>query len=484
MNRFVPATFALLLISSLVFGVSVPGSNQRPNILFILTEDQGAQMGALGTAGVQTPHMDELAATGVMFREAFVVYPVCSASKGSIYTGRFATSAGILNNTLNLHKPAGEVTKEERETSYWRHNRIRDDVPTLIECLRAGGYYSAVTHKLHVLPNDKFPYDEFLENPGGELLRGFIERAGKHGKPWFMMYNIEDSHREYPNSDVEKIRVRSDEVKLPAFLPDTPEIRKDWAGYLAALEKADRWVGEALAALRASGQWENTIIVFMGDHGPTFPHGKMTLFDLGLRVPLVIAGPGVKGGRESKAGVSAVDLMPTLLDFAGLPVPTGMQGKSLRALAEGVEGASGHAQVFAQISNRGPLPNEGMQERSVYDGRWKLIYREKTETRWRQVNDDAKFFIGPTGRAWGNRTYAEIVKHKKQFPEAYRMLREMDPQSLDGETPKWELYDLKNDPDELRNLAEKPECREIREKLFSTLKAHFTAISDPAMTWR
>ncbi len=449
----------------------------RPNLLFILTEDQGAQLSFVGTPGLQTPHMDSLARTGVYFNRAYVAYPVCSASKAAIYTGLHNHANGILNNTLNYHKPAAKVTAAEREHVLYRTNRIRDAVPTLVERLHAAGYYQGVTSKLHVLPNEKFPYDEFM-GPGATRpgLAEFIARARRTGKPWHLFYNISPSHRPYPNSDVEKIRVNPAEVKLPAYLPDTPVVRQDWAEYLAAIEVADARVGEGLAALRASGEEANTIVVFLGDHGPTFQHGKMTLYDLGLRTPLIIRVPGLPGGVRTDALASTLDLTPTLLDLLGLePLPQ-THGLSLKPVLTGTPGARGHDHIFAQISHRGPLPNPGMQERSVSDGRWKLIYREKAGTAWRQVQADSKDW-----KPWRNRTYDETVKHRDRFPAQYRILAEMDPQSLGGRVPALELYDLQADPDEMRNLAAEAPHRAARDRLYAALRKWVADTQDPAV---
>jgi N-sulfoglucosamine sulfohydrolase len=474
-------TKSILHLTSIFFAAfcafgAEQGQSPRPNLLFILTEDQGAQIGCIGTPGLQTPHMDSLARTGLYFNNAFVVYPVCSASKASIYTGLHSHANGLLNNTVNYHKRADELTDEEREKPLNKINRVKDGLPTLVERLHDAGYYQGVTHKIHVAPNEKFPFDEFIKGNGKAVVAGFIERAGKAGKPWHLFYNVPNSHRPYPNSDNVKIRVNPDEVKLPAFLPDTPVVRKDWAEYLAAIEEADEWVGQGLAALRESGQETNTIVVFLGDHGPTFQHGKMTLYDLGLRTPLIIRVPGMSGGQRTEALVSAVDLTPTLLDLLGAPALPKSHGKSLKPVLKGQPGARGHEFVFAEISNRGALPNDGMQERSVFDGRWKLIYREKVETAWRQVNADSKVW-----KPWGNRTYAETVKFKDKFPEAFRILAEMDPQSLGGKVPVLELYDLRADPDEMRNLAKVPANRAELDRLYRALRQWVKDTADPAV---
>lgn len=451
-------------------------SAEKPNLLFILTEDQGAQLSYIGTPGVKTPHMDALARSGVYFRNAFVSYPVCSPSKAGIYTSLHNHANGILNNTPNYHKPASQLTPAEANLPLYRNNRIREEIPTLVERLKEAGYYQGVTHKLHVAPVDKFPYDEFIPGESGRAVAGFIDRASKTGKPWHLFFNMGVSHRPFPNGDQVRIRVNPSEVKLPAFLPDTPLVRQDWAEYLAAIEKADQLIGEGLTALRDAGQEKNTIVVFMGDHGPAFPHGKMTLHDLGLRVPLAIRGPGIKDGNVSDALASALDLTPTILDLLELsPLPL-THGRSLRGVLEGSANAKGHDFIFAEISDRGVLPNDGMQERSVFDGRWHLIYREKLIPPWRQVNADSK-----DRRPWGNRSYDEILRVKSEFPEAFRVLSEMEPQTLRGNVPALELYDLRNDSDEMKNLATNPAHGAERKRLLAALRDWVKSTNDTSI---
>ena len=453
-----------------------PAVPRKPNILFILTEDQGTHVGCLGTPGLQTPHMDELARRGLLFRNAFVAYPVCSSSKACLYTGRHNHDTGLLNNTVNYHKPADKLTPKELNNPLYLRNRIRAEIPTLIERLHEAGYYQGVTHKLHVAPVEKFPYDEFLQEQNGPAMKGFLQRAAKVGKPWFLLYNIPNTHRPYPNSDNVKIRVDPSAVKPPPYLPDTPVVRKDWSEYLAGIEVADGLVGQALGALREAGEAGRTVVIFMGDHGPTFQHGKMTPYDLGLRIPFIWSGPGIRAG-QTDALASELDVMPTLLDLAGLETPKGLHGVSLRKVLEGQSDAKPRSLVFAEVSNKGNLPNNGMQERAVFDGRWKLIYREKTDPPWRQVQADSKEW--PT---WGNRTYAETVRVKEQFPEAYRTLQGLDPQSLGGKVPALELYDLQADPDELRDLSADPACTAERARLMAALRRWVTDTGDPAIT--
>lgn len=475
-----------------------------PNVLFILSEDQGAHLGYLGTPGLQTPHIDAIANSGVYFENAFVAYPVCSASKAAIYTGLHNHTNGILNNTHNFHKPASKVTPAERNLKLARINRIKEQYATLTEILHRNGYYQGVTHKLHVLPNEKFPYDEFMGGNAGEVQRFFKHAAGKQ-QPWFLMVNIPYSHRPFPNSDKKPIRVNPADVVIPKFLPDTPAVRKDWAEYFAGIEKVDGIVGETMRLLHQSGQKDNTFIIYMSDHGPTFQHGKMTLHDLGLRVPLAFSGPGIRKQLRSKALASELDLLPTILELIEsradqslqLPAddktsspmsqnrgpirarfPYALHGKSLVGVLQGRPGAKGHDNIFAEISNRGPLPNDGIQERSVFDGRWKLIYRENVDKVWRQVNADSRMF-----KTWGNRTYRETLRVKNQFPLQYQILAEQDPQELGGQVPRFELFDLHNDPDEINNLAHNAEYADTRQRLFNAIKSWAQRTNDPAITF-
>ena len=217
----------------------------------------------------------------------------------------------------------------------------------------------------------------------------------------------------------------------------------------------------------------------MSDHGPTFQHGKMTLYDLGLRVPLIIRGPGIAKGRRSDALVSELDLLPTLLDLCEINQEFSyeLDGQSIEAYLTGKTKKVRREFVFAELSNRGPLPNDGMQERSVQDDRWKLIYREKVDRAWRQVNADTREF-----KVWGNRTYAETIRLKDDFPRQYQILAEQDPQNLHAPVPAIELYDLQNDPDEMNNLADSEEHKEKLAELKTVLSQWIVDTEDTSMT--
>lgn len=406
--------------------------------------------------------MDSLARSGVFFREAFVAFPVCAASKAAIYTGVHNHMTGMVGNTMNIFKRAAEMTEFERTQNATRM-QIADRFPTLIEELHEANYYTGITRGLQVLPLEKFPFDEFIPKRVEDPVSGFIERANATGRPWFLMHSIAPPHRPFAPLKKARFPVEPAAVEVPGFLPNTPVVRRDWAEYLAAVQLADAVVGEALRALRDSGQEENTIVVFLGDHGPAFQRGKASVHDFGLRVPLAIRGPGIREGGVSDALVSELDLRPTILDLLGLRPPELTHGVSLRPILSGATQAETRSYVFAENENRIPTVEDGMHERSVYDGRFHLIYRENLD-RPRIVNADLR-----KSETWRNKTYAETVRRRREFPEPYQLLTQLDPVRLAGKPPKLELFDLKEDPDELVNLADDPKHRNDLSRLLAAL---------------
>jgi N-sulfoglucosamine sulfohydrolase len=456
---------------AMLSGQSFATEPARPNVLFILTEDQGGHMAALGTRGVATPHMDALAASGTLFTRAYVNYPVCSASKACIYTGLYPHNNGLLNNTKNFFKPASELMAEERENPAYKNIRVRSRGDTLVEALKKLGYHSGITGKLHVSPSERFPYDEFIR--GGQPLTGLAKSAAAQGKPWFLFHNsIGSTHRPFVNSEKQPIGVDPAKIDLPPTMPDTPTARRDWAEYLNGVQLADAALGKLLDELESTGQAANTLTIFMGDHGPAFPHGKMTPHHLGLHVPLIIRGPGLPAGRRSEALVAEIDLLPTVLDVLGSEYGFRIHGRSLRPLLEGKADAKGRDFVFSEVGGSDLLRSAKMEERSVISERWHLIARSHVE-RGRSINADSRDWP-----VWRCRIYDEIVRVKDQHPEPFRILAEMDPAKLGGQPPVFELYDLQNDPHELHNLATDPAHRPQLQRLHTALQSWHAATKD------
>lgn len=480
--RWIAACWVALWATSIAMAQDTP---RQPNVLLVLTEDQGPHMSALGTAGLQTPNMDRLLDTGVYFERAFVSYPVCSPSKASLYTGTYAHTNGLINNTQNFFVHAAQLQPGQRTNPIYQRVQIDSELRTLTEILKEAGYHTAVSGKLHVAPNEKFPYDEMFKPNETPRTTRMIEAAQAAGKPFFFFANIQAPHRPYRNSDEVAIGVDPAEVELPAFLPDTPVVRQDWAEYLDYVEVADAELGAVLRALEETGTLENTLIVFMGDHGPPYHRGKMSLYQFGLHVPFVICGPDIPQGVRTSEMASNVDLLATLTELLDLPVPPQQQGQSLAGVVRGDAGATGRPLVFAEIMHGGQQRDDGMQERSVFDGRYKLIYRENVD-KPRDVNSDLKYFVLelPDGQKikWRNRVYDEIVKRKAEFPEAFTLLTQIDPQSYGVTLPTFELYDTESDPAELHDVAGQPQYAEIERRLKEELRTWAVETGDRYVT--
>ncbi|MEM9185133.1 MAG: sulfatase [Planctomycetota bacterium] len=467
-------------------GSSAGEGGPPPNILFILTEDQGAHLSFVGTAGLETPHMDSIAQQGAYFREAFVNYPVCSASKANIYTGLHSHANGVPSNTINYFQPADTLSDAQKSHKIYQKLRVPDGVPTLVEVLKAAGYRLGVTHKLHITPVEKFPYDEWVRSANGRQLTDFIAEAASASQPWFFFCNIEQPHRPFRNSDNANVEltVDRDAVKVPGFLPDTDAVRTDWAEYLDAVERADRRIGGVLAALRESESAENTLVIFMGDHGPAFHRGKVSPYDFGLRVPLAISGPGVQAGGLIDEVVSAIDLMPTILEFAGLKAPDTRHGSSLMPLLSGsTDRLAGRDYVVGEVHHGTHTGDNGMQERSVYDGRYRLIYREGIN-KPRDFNADLRYWVtpGPGKAPWHNRSFDSIVANKDKFPLEYRLLDETCTQLREFQPAELELYDVTADPFEVDNLVDAPRAQPARARLLAALVDHISRTGDTAIS--
>ncbi len=453
----------LALLCVISPSVGKESQDDIPNLLFILSEDLGGQLGCLGTPQLQTPRIDELARSGILCREAFVNYPVCSASKAVLYTGLYPHTNGVMQNTVNFFKPASELTAAEKNNDLYNRIRVPDQYPTLIEKLKSAGFYLGVTSKVHIGPNEKFPFDFYSKATNADVFRQFLNDAQQTKQPWFLMYNISETHRPWRNGDQVKLTVDPELVELPPFLPDTPACRQDWAEYLDSIEICDRMVGSLLDALDASGERDETMIVFMGDHGPCYQRGKVCPYDFGLRVPLIVSGPGILAGRVTDALINEVDLMPTFLDLLKIARPSLEHGVSLKPLWTGESEKSGNDYVIGEVHHGVQQNVPGMKERAIYDGSFQLIYRENTN-RLRSVNDDLIQF-----ERWQNRVYREIVARKLEFPEAFRILSEIDNIKLKGKVKPMELYDLSKDPWEMHDLVDDPQYDEHQQRLKAAL---------------
>ena len=413
----------------------------RPNILWISTEDISPDLGCYGDAYARTPHIDRFATQGVRFTRAFASGPVCSVSRSSIITGMYASSIGT------------------------QHHRSKAVPPAYVKCfteyLSADGYYCTNNSKTDY--NFKPPVTAWDENGDAAHWR---HRA--KDQPFFAVFNFTTSHESRtmnPGAHPEvNAALTADErhdpakADLPAFYPDSPVIRKDWARYYDCITAMDNQFDALLKQLEDDGLAENTIVFFWSDHGRGLPRGKRWLYDSGLHVPLIVRWPGkIQPGGVRDDLVSLMDLAPTVLSIAGVEAPKHFQGRAFLGDNAGPRREFIHA-------TRDRMDETPDTMRAVRDERFKYIRNFHPELPYAQpINFMDKMALMQDWR----RLNAE---GKLTGPSALFFRPTKPPE---------ELYDTSVDPVEINNLAESAEHRPTLERFRGELKKWMDQIHDP-----
>ena len=298
----------------------------RPNILYIIQEDIGPQMGCYGEPLVQTPHIDRFAQEGIRFTSAYTSAPVCSASRSALMTGCYQIRIGA----------------HQHRTWQWNKRPLPRPVRHLCEWFRDAGYFtcnlqpSGVKKGLHgAAGSGKVDLNFFLDGPDkSNFFDGIDWRERKPDQPFFAHITIIETHkgdgwkiaRARPKSEL----VDPGKVKLASYYPDSSIARDEYANYLDAIHLSDGYVHQLLDRLKRDGLADNTIVVLSSDHGPLF-RGKQFVYDGGIHIPLIVRFPDRRrAGEVDDRFVSAIDIAPTLLGFAGIRPPAGaMQGQDI-----------------------------------------------------------------------------------------------------------------------------------------------------------
>ncbi len=292
-------------------------TGQKDNVLIVHWHDLGRYLGAYGHPDVSSPRLDRLAAEGILFTRAHATAPLCSPSRGSLFTGRYPQSNGLIG--LAHHG--------------WEY---RDGIRTLPQILSESGWYSALFGMQHEtsypkrLGFDEFDvsnsYCDYVADKADEWLRQNAE--GLVGQPFLLTAGFFETHRPYPRDRYTP--ADSAGVDLPDYLPDTPEVRGDLADFYGAISTADAAVGRVLDALADTGLDATTWVVFFTDHGPAFPRAKSTLYDAGTGIGMIVRPPTNRtvAPRVYDEMFSAVDLVPTLLGLLGIDTPADVDGVS------------------------------------------------------------------------------------------------------------------------------------------------------------
>ncbi|MFK8112749.1 MAG: sulfatase [Rubripirellula sp.] len=500
---------ATLLISAIFATSSATLSAAEKNVLFIIADDESPTLGCYGDSVAVTPAIDAVARDGLIFRNAFATTASCSASRSVVMSGLHNHRNGQFGHQHHYHKFASF------------HDVVSLSLPRVMS---RAGYRTGHIGKYHVAPEAVYHYDTYMKensrNPVAmaEKARQFLTDK-KDDRPFFLYFGTSDPHRgggtdkdstrelkpdlfgnkqrngAYPG--IEEVFFEPENVNVPPFLPDTPDTREELSQYYQSCARVDQGIARLVEILKEADLYDKTMIVFTSDHGMAFAGGKTTVYEGGLRVPMVVRDPyQEKRGVESDAMISHIDITPTLLDFAGGldqaknapkdPIDpnkfwkerdeamkenrngnrkfTSYHGKSwmhcLSAPADKHHESIFASHTFHEIQMYYPM-------RVVRDSKYKLIWNIAyplpypfASDLWAASSWQAQWAKGKDA-PYGNMTVGQYVQR-----------------------PQFELFDIAADPDETTNLAESEGHQDILEKYKAKLKRMQKEMEDPwIMKW-
>jgi N-sulfoglucosamine sulfohydrolase len=440
--------FALLAVVL----AAAPAAAGPKNILLVVADDLGLQVGCYGDKAARTPNIDALAANGTRYTHAFASVASCSPSRATLLTGMPTHQCGQYG-----------LAHADHNASTFR------TVKGLPALLKPAGYVSGVVAKLHVQPKEVYPFDAEVGGGGGrnpvavaDAARKFI--AGRGDKPFFLLVGFTDPHRaqkgfandgKYPPA-VPRVAFDPQTVPVPKHLPDRPEVRQEMAEYYESVARMDYGVGLLLKVLAETNTADDTLVIFLSDNGIPFPGAKTTLYDAGVHLPLIVRKPGQKA-MVSSAMASWTDIAPTVLDWAGVAKPAAVRGRSLLPTLEEPNPA-GWDEVFASHQYHEATMYYPM--RMVRTRQYKLIRNLAHRLEYPHAAD-----------LWGSPTWQGILARKDS---------RMGVKTVESflNRPAVELYDVAVDPDETTNLAADPKHADTVATLTRRLTDWRTATKD------
>lgn len=449
----------LISLTLLVACCATPLAAAQPrNVVMMVVDDQGLDAGCYGNDKIDTPNLDALAAEGTLFLNAFCTTASCSASRSVILSG--------LHNHAN-----GQYGHQHGYNNFHTLKSVRA-LPLLLADV---GYRTCSIGKFHVQPERLYHFEKYANgglDGGSRSTVQMAENAEKFirendDRPFFIYFCTGDphrdrngfaNHRQYPG--VVEHKHSPDEVIVPHFLPDSQESREELAEYYQAVNRCDQGLGRLIQALKNTGHWEDTMVLYLSDNGIPFPGAKTNLYDPGMRLPLVVRSPDQKiKGVRSQAMVSWVDLVPTILEFTKAEGPKyKLHGRSFLSVLE-EENPPGRNEVFAshtfhEITMYYPM-------RVIRTDRYKYVLNLAHQLPFPFASD---LFSSPT---WQGVLKRQDSYYGSRTVEAYI------------HRPRHELYDLKNDPREVENLAEHPDHAKVLTELQAKLKTFQEQTKDP-----
>ncbi len=430
--------------------------SEQKNVLLLIADDHGlGELGCYGNPVINTSSLDRLAENGVRFSSAFATAASCSASRSVIYSGLFNHTNGQFGH---MHSYNNQHT----------HSWVRG-IPNL---LNKNGYKTGIIEKFHVQPKENYDFQQIINvKGGGRNVYGMAQEAKKffntdRDKPFFLTIGYTDPHRDWVNSNkkeypgIREVTYSPDDVIIPPFLPDEPEVREEFTEYYKSVSRLDQGIGYVLDYLKKSGRYEDTLIIYISDNGIPFPGAKTTLYDPGIKLPMIISSPTLrKRGFVNNAMVSWIDILPTIVDWTGCEKPPyNLPGRSFMPVLN-EENPKGWDTVFAshvfhEVTMYYPM-------RVIRTRKYKYIRNLAHQLDYPFASD---LYASPTWQG--------VLRRNDKMIGA---------RSVDAyiHRAKEELYDLENDPNEVNNIAGNIEYAGILDDLRARLKKFQEDTNDP-----
>ncbi len=414
--------------------VEVKTENKKPNIIWLMAEDMSTDLECYGMPDVKTPNLNKMASEGVLFKNAFVTNPICSPSRSAMMIGTHQVKTNTHHHRSNREVPLDPQFKP------------------FTSLLRDAGYTTILGH--HGVKGKGRKIDvNFKHEPlgpwDGKTQFGLFDKYDtfeKEDEPFFAQIQLVVTHRGDWWDDVRnesKHPIDTETLTLPPYMADHPAIRLDWAKYLDQIEYMDNEVGMIFKELEAKDMADNTIVIFIGDNGRCNIRGKGYLQDPGLRIPFIIYYPSeFKGGDIRKNVVSATDITASIIDFAGIDVPDYMTGNPIFSEDFNRQYTYGARDLWDEIEEK---------SRAITSGNWSYIRNDKPEVPYDAHQAYLEFYRPAVHVMRTLYKEGKLNDHQKPFFEPTK--------------PKEELYNLKEDPHQLNNLANNPEFKDVLEKL-------------------
>lgn len=410
-------------------------TGERPNIVWVITEDICPELGCYGYPLVQTPNIDSLAHNGVRYTQAFTTGAVCSASRSALITGMYQTSIDAQNH------------RSHRDDGYM----LPAPVKPITDYFREAGYFTingAVNQK-GISGKGKTDYNFSYDHP---YFDGYDWNQRKEGQPFFAQLQIYITHRSkqwYGLVQKSEPQIDPAKVKLPSYYPNVPVVREDWANYLEAIQVMDEYFGKIMRRLKSEGLDKNTLVIFTSDHGRCMVRDKQFIYDGGIHIPFIMSWPGhLPKNIVSDDLISGIDISATVLKVAGIDPPGYMEGRPI--LGDHVK-----KRDFI-IAARDRMDETVDMMRCVRTKKFKYIKNYMPERPYMQPNK------------YKETEYPAWNIMKKMYAKG--VLTPAQAKFCAPTKPTEELYDLLNDPEELHNLAADDKYRKTLKKLRSILE--------------